>query len=67
MKKKMKQTNISEQTKQKAAEGHVAGSALELDRDKNKTYVANDEAVDEIVNDEGYQVIHPNREIEIKK
>ncbi len=46
-----------------AKKEEAKASALIYDRDKNKHYVANDEAVDEIVNDDGYQVIHPNRKI----
>ncbi len=45
----------------------IPRSAISYDRDKNKSYFANDEAVDEVVSKNGYQVIHPNREIKIKK
>ena len=49
----------------KIANEEDINSALTYDRDKNKHYVANDEAVDEIVNEKGCQVIHPNRELKI--
>lgn len=39
-------------------------TALAFDRDKNLIYLANDESVDEILDSEGYHVVHANRDLE---
>ena len=36
-------------------------SALAFDRDKNLFYLASDESIDEVLDDEGYHVVHANR------
>lgn len=38
-------------------------SALSFDRDKNLFYWANDESVDEILDADGYHVVHANRNL----
>jgi hypothetical protein len=41
-------------------------TAFAFDRDKNVFYLASDESVDEILDSDGYHVIHPNRDMSKK-
>lgn len=38
-------------------------AALAFDRDKNWFYLANDESIDEVLDSDGYHVVHANRNL----
>lgn len=42
-------------------------SALAFDRDKNLFYLASDESIDEVLDGEGYHVVHANRNLSIQE
>jgi hypothetical protein len=48
------------------AERNKLVSALALDRDKNLFYLASDESIDEVLDEEGYHVVHANRKLSIE-
>lgn len=38
-------------------------SASAFDRDKNLSYLASDESIDEVLDNDGYHVVHANRNL----
>lgn len=45
------------------AEKKTFFSAFDYDRDKNLSYLASDESIEEVLDEEGYHVVHANRNL----
>lgn len=57
----MHEQNEKTQRNQKSKTPKI--SALAFDRDKNLFYLASDESIDEVLDEEGYHVVHANRNL----